>query len=201
MIATAKRIKFTVPEYLRMSDAGVFGDRRVELVNGRILQMHAQATPHRAAITLGTIILSRYFSDTKRFWLLVQSTLILQPYGAPEPDFHVFEAPVGTPDRKLMRPFIVIEVSDRSYRRDSGSKLRQYAEAGIADYWIENLPAQRIEVYRDPFNPTGRAEDWQYRDVKHYGRGDNLALLHLPEVLLDVNELLGDPAMYASNEL
>lgn len=201
MIATAKRIKFTVAEYFRMSDAGVFGDRRVELVNGRILQMHAQATPHRAAITRGTIILSRHFSDMSKYWLLVQSTLILQPYGAPEPDFHVFEAPVGTPDRKLLRPFVVIEVSDKSYRRDSGSKLRQYAEAGIEDYWIENLNSQRIEVYREPFNPTGKADDWQYRDIKHYARGEKIALRHLPNIVLDVNELLGDPAINAGTEL
>jgi Uma2 family endonuclease len=190
MIATAKRIKFTVDEYFRMSDAGVFDDRKVELVHGRILQIHAQASPQRAAITLGMIILNRHFSDSHKFWLLVQSTLILQPYGAPEPDFHIFDVPVGTPDSKLPRPFFVMEVSDKTYRRDSGSKLRQYAAAGIQDYWIENLNENRIEVYRDPVNPTGKWDDWQYHDKKHYKRGQKIKLFHLPKIALDVSDLL-----------
>lgn len=49
MIATSRRIKFTVDEYFRMSEAGLFDDRRVELINGRILEMRAQANPHRHA--------------------------------------------------------------------------------------------------------------------------------------------------------
>jgi Uma2 family endonuclease len=190
MIATSKQVCFTVDEYFRMSEAGVFDDRRVELINGRILQMHAQANPHRAAITRGNIVLNRHFSDMSKFWLVVQGTLIIQPYGAPDPDFHVFDVPVSTPDAKLPRPFVVIEVSDTTYKRDSGSKLRQYAAAGIEDYWIENLREQRVEVYREPTNPTGKPADWKYNDITHYRRGESVSLLRFPSVSLAVDELL-----------
>jgi hypothetical protein len=152
--------------------------------------MHAQASPHRAAITLGMIVLNRHFGEAKKFWLLVQSTLILPEYSAPEPDFHVFDVAVGTPDAKLPRPFFVMEVSDRSYRRDTGSKLRQYAAAGIEDYWIENLAENRVEGYRDPHNPTGRRHDWRYRTIRHFKRGQKIKLLRYPKVELPVSELL-----------
>jgi Uma2 family endonuclease len=190
MIATSKRVRFTVDEYFRMSEAGVFGDKRVELINGRIVQMLSQANPHRASITRITIIFSRHFSDVKRFWLVVQGTFIIQPYGAPDPDFHVFNVPVGTPDKKLPRPFIVVEVSDTTYRRDSGSKLRQYAQTGIEDYWIVNLNQRRVEVYRKPHNPTGRQSDWRYDSVQLYDENSSVSLLAYPNIVLSVSEML-----------
>lgn len=190
MIATSKRIKFTVDEYFRMSEAGVFDDRRVELIDGRIVQMHAQANPHRAAITRINIILNRNFSNPKRFWLVVQGTLIIQPYSAPDPDFHVFDVPVGTPDDDLPRPFLVIEVSHTTYKRDSGSKLRLYASTGVEDYWILNIPERRLEVYRKPENPTGRKRDWRYASVQHFKPGGKVKLLAYPKIAIPVDEML-----------
>jgi Uma2 family endonuclease len=190
MIATSKDIRFTVEEYFRMSDAGVFSGRRVELIRGRIRQMHAQANPHRAAMTRGAIVLGRHFGDVATYWVVVQGTLLVPPSSAPDPDFHIFDVPVGTPDEKLPVPFLIIEVADSSYRRDSGLKLKLYASMGVGDYWIENLNEDRIEVYRDPFNRTGIWQDWEYRSVTHYARGQSVPLLKFPQVSLGVSELL-----------
>lgn len=189
-VLTNNLVRFTVDEYVRMSDAGMFDRQRVELLNGRLYKMHAQANPHRAHITLDTIVLARHFGDAKRFWMVVQGTLVLSPTSAPDPDFHIFDVPVGTPDEKLPLPFLVIEVSHRTYRRDSGIKLRMYAAAGIGEYWIVNVAEKRIEVYRRPTNPTGRQIDSRYADVKHYVKGDTLHPLARPEIELSVSEML-----------
>ena len=189
-ILTSKRVRFTVDEYFRLSEAGVFDDRRVELIDGRIVEMPAQANPHRASVTKGTIVLTRHFGDTKRFWLVVQGTYIIEPYDAPDPDFHVFDVPVGTPDKDLPRPLLVIEVSHTTYKRDSGAKLRRYAAAGVRDYWIVNIPERRIEVYRDPINPTGRKRDWRYETTEHFTSGSAVKLLAYPKIALRVDEML-----------
>jgi Uma2 family endonuclease len=121
---------------------------------------------------------------------VVQGTLPLGRFGAPDPDIHAFEAPEGTPEELLPKPFIVLEVSDKSYRKDSGIKVRQYASAGIQDYWIVNLNASRVEVYRKPENRTGKRKDWRYSEVKHYKPGQKVRLLALPKVAIAVNEMI-----------
>lgn len=189
-ILTSKKIRFTVDEYFRLSEAGVFDDRRVELLDGRIYRMHAQANSHRAAVAKCNILFSRHFSEPSKFWLLVQSTYMAEPYDAPEPDLHVFNSPVGTPDDKLPHPFIVIEVSNTTYRRDSGIKLRRYAARGIKDYWIVNIPEKRVEVYRDPENPTGRKRDWRYKTVRHFSINSKVKMLAYPRVELPVRDML-----------
>ena len=45
---------------------------------------------------------------------------------------------------------LVIEVSDSSLDYDRGEKLQLYAEAGIREYWVINIPHFQVEVYRDP---------------------------------------------------
>src|SRR5256885_13101232 len=124
MLATSKKARFTVKEYFRMSEAGVFDDRRVELIEGRIVPLHAQAHPHRWAISKGSQVLLANFPLDK-YWVVVQGTLTLGKFNAPDPDLHVFDVPAGTAEKKLPKPFLVIEVSDKTYRKDSGIKLRR----------------------------------------------------------------------------
>jgi Uma2 family endonuclease len=50
----------------------------------------------------------------------------------------------------LSRQMLVIEVADSTLGRDRGIKLRSYARAGIAHYWIINLTDRVVEVYSDP---------------------------------------------------
>jgi Uma2 family endonuclease len=161
MLATSKEVRFTVDEYFRMSAAGVFGSRRVELINGRVYPMHAQAHPHELTIIRLNRLLLAAYSET-RFYIASQGTLRLSEHNAPDPDFHLIEAPQTTPADELPLPFLVIEVSDSTYRRDSGTKLRLYAVAGVPEYWIVNLKKKRIEVRKGPINDTGEPSDWRY---------------------------------------
>jgi Uma2 family endonuclease len=189
VLATSPEIRFTVDEYFRMSDAGVFGDRRVELIHGRILQMHAQGYPHLLAISKINRALVVRFPSSK-YWLAVQGTVTLNQFNAPDPDFYVLAVPQGTPKEKLPMPFLVIEVAATSYRRDKGIKLRRYAEAGIVDYWVVNLKQHRIEVHRSPENPTGRNSDWRYASVVNFEAGESIKLARFPKIQFKVSELL-----------
>lgn len=189
-ILTSPKVRFSVREYLRMSEAGVFGGRRVELLDGRIFQMHAQANPHMASITKCMILLSRFFGDIQKFWLSVQGTYVIEPYDAPDPDLMVRDVPVSTPDAKLPTPFLVIEVANTSYKRDGGVKLRRYAAAGVQDYWIVNIPEKRVEVYRKPSNPTGVKLDWRYDDIRFFDANQSIELLAHPKIPLAVRDML-----------
>jgi Uma2 family endonuclease len=189
-IRTLPHIRFNVDEYFRMSEAEVFGERRVELLNGQIIEMHRQTRAHIASVSRITMILARYFDDFARYWPIFRGTLIIRPWDAPDPDFHVFDVRIGTPDGQLPLPFVVIEVADKSYRRDAGIKLRRYASAGIKDYWIVNIPEKRVEVYRYPENPTGRKRDWRYKTVRHFSINAKVKMLAYPKVELAVRDML-----------
>jgi Uma2 family endonuclease len=45
---------------------------------------------------------------------------------------------------------LIIEIADSSLRYDRGEKAEMYASAGIADYWVVDIPNQAVHVYRNP---------------------------------------------------
>ena len=85
-------------------------------------------------------------------------------------------------DYRLKRPsaadvLLLVEVADSSLAQDRGRKSRIYAEAGIADYWIVNVPDQCIEVRRDP-------EVGTYRSQRTYRPGESIPIIVLPAIAL-----------------
>ena len=80
---------------------------------------------------------------------------------------------------------LLIEVSESSLAYDRDVKLPLYAAAGIAEAWLVALLPQVVEVYRAP-SENG------YGEKRTMRRGDTLAPLHLPEVVLHVNEMISE---------
>jgi len=189
-VAPAKRVRWTVTDYFRMAEAGLFDDRRVELINGEVIEVPAQAHAHRLSVSRTSRQLNDFFPPSA-YWVVIQGTVVLSRFNAPDPDFHVFDVPEGTPQGQLPRPFLVIEISDSSYPKDSGPKLRAYARAGVPDYWIVNLPARRVEVYRRPENPTpSRRSGWRYAEVSTFHPGATVRPLLRPQVAIAVDAIL-----------
>jgi Uma2 family endonuclease len=150
--------------------------------------MAPQLDPHMWAISkIGRLL---FAATTNKDWLIVQGTLYLGDESAPEPDFQLFNVPQGTSVQERRLPILVIEVSHKTYKRDSGSKLRVYAKSGIQDYWIVNLKERRVEVYRQPENPTGAADGWRYASVVHLLPGQSVSLLKRPSLSFPVADLL-----------
>jgi Uma2 family endonuclease len=187
-------VRFTYDEFVRLVESDVLGTTRVELLNGRMYFM----TPggrHMAAMSNATEAFNR--AKAPRDWVIFQGTLRLDRRSAPDPDVLWLPVPKNTPEHLWPDPVLLVEVSDTTYRKDAGVKLRKYAYHRVPEYWIENLAADRIEVYREPQNPTGRPRDCGYASVQHYGRGQHIPVSARPGVTLAVDELLpltGRPA-------
>jgi Uma2 family endonuclease len=97
---------------------------------------------------------------------------------APEPDL----AWVTQRDYSRGRPvaedvLLIVEVADSSLAFDTGEKADLYAAAGIADYWVVDVAAERIEVRREPVG--GR-----YQSVSSHAGQDELRPLLVPQVSL-----------------
>jgi len=77
---------------------------------------------------------------------------------------------------------LVIEVADSSLAYDCGEKAELYAAAGIADYWVVNLPGRCVEVRRDP-------QGGRYRSQRAFAGGEELRPLAVPEAVLRAGTL------------
>src|SRR5205823_4838937 len=88
-----------------------------------------------------------------------QLPVTLSPTQEPEPDLAVVRGRAEDFDDHHPGPadvVVMIEVSDSTLDYDRTTKQRLYAEAGIALYWIVNVPDGQIEVYERPDPVAGR---------------------------------------------
>jgi len=189
MVAPAVHIKrWTRREYDRMAEAGLFGpDERVELLEGEIITVTPQQSPHSACIGLIDGVLRQAFGPS--YWIRIQLPLIVDPDSEPEPDLAV--VPGSPRDYVHDHPrtaVLVVEVADSTVAKDRTYKTRIYARAAIREYWIVNLADRCLEVYRDPVAPLGQAA--LYRSSQKLTPSESLAPLAAATSTITVSDLL-----------
>jgi Uma2 family endonuclease len=166
---------WTLDEYHRAIDAGVFGDRRVELLHGEVVEMPPMNEPHIGAVRY---LAGLFFAQLGWQRTCSQTPIILPSDGEPEPDVAVFEP--GAPLKPHVdRVQLVIEVAQATRRRDMGSKLEDYLRDGLRELWIVDLVEQCALVYRDGHLVARHAR----------GTGARLAAELVPEVSVELDEV------------
>jgi Uma2 family endonuclease len=75
---------------------------------------------------------------------------------------------------------LVIEVSDTTVKYDSGKKLHAYENAGTQEYWIVDIPAKAIRVFR----PNQRKK---YHE-SHYTEG-SITVQAFPDVVVRLKDV------------
>jgi Uma2 family endonuclease len=180
---TAEVRRWTREEYEKLIAAGMFPPgERVELIDGEILQMTPQGSPHATAIQLMENALRTAFGPG--FSVRQQLPLALDPRSEPEPDVAVVAGnPRDYRDRHPGGALLAAEISDTTLEYDRQRKGAVYARAGIQDYWIVNLDDRSVEVYRDP----GQAA---YRSSHRYGEGDHISPLAALKAKIAVADIL-----------
>ena len=175
---------FTVEEYHRMGEAGVFGpDERVELIRGVIREMSPKGRRHSIAVGLATQIFDRRLEG--RASVQIQDALTIEGIcSEPEPDVIVNSSPDPRDVRsEKSEPLLVIEVSDSSLRFDREDKARLYAKGEIPEYWIVNLVNDVLEIHRVP-------KDGTYQDRIVLTPTDTVSPLAFPDLEIVVSDLL-----------
>ena len=147
------RRRFDVYAYYRMAEAGVLGDpRRVELIDGEIIDMAAIGSPHAAVTNRLARLFTRVLRDDAAL-VTVQSPVRLDVYNEPEPDILLLRS--RDDDYRANHPnaadvLLLVEVSETSLTYDRVVKLALYARLGGPEIWIVDLLGSAIEVYREP---------------------------------------------------
>jgi len=178
--------RFTVDQYHKMGDAGVFHeDDRVELLDGQIVEMSPINPPHAGCVNRLTRDLTRALGE--RGMVSVQNPVVLGQHWEPQPDIAVLRPRADGYASRHPEPndiLLLIEVADSSLGRDRADKVPTYARTGVPEVWLVNLPAETIEVCTGP-GPEG------YRAVRRVHRGETLEPAMLPGVRITTNEILG----------
>ncbi|MEM8544027.1 MAG: Uma2 family endonuclease [Cyanobacteria bacterium P01_H01_bin.119] len=171
-LSTAPQVHiWTRAEYHRMAALNFFDGRRVELIEGQVIDMAAMKSPHAVAVDLVHEALKMAFGDG--YYIRQQKPFVISDISEPEPDVAV--VPGSIRDYATAHPTVaalIVEVADSSLSYDRETKGSLYAKAGVAEYWIVNLVAQQLEVYQQPVEVEEGVYGWGYGLVEIYGTGE-----------------------------
>jgi Uma2 family endonuclease len=173
--ALAGFFRLTVDEYHEMIRNNILTtDDRVELLDGYLVNKMPQNTPHGSTVERLTEDLNRVKPAGWRVRIQLPITLT---NSEPEPDASIVRGNRHSFDHRhpIGSDFgILIEVAASSLPLDRGEKARIYAQAGIPEYWVINIPDRQIEVYSNP-NPTANPPAYGIR--KDYAITDAVPLV------------------------
>jgi len=162
-----------------MAELGFFRGERVELIHGMVVRMAPIGPPHTEVVDLLTELLVVALVGRAR--VRIQQPLVAGDTSEPEPDIAI--VPRGDyrdhhPDRALL----VIEVAESSLSYDMSTKAELYASSNVAEYWVVDVEAEALTVFR---GPAGGA----YSSSSRHGRGSSVAPVSFPEVEVSMDSL------------
>lgn len=180
------RRRFSLDEYHRMGEAGILReDDRVELIQGEVVQMTPIGSRHAACVARLNHLLLKAARDRAVVW--VQSPIGVPPHSEPQQDLALLRPrddfyAAGHPEPRDV--LLAIEVADTSLDFDRSVKLPLYAEAGIHEVWLVDLPGEAVEVHRVP-------EGRRYRQVQRMRRDQHVDSQVFPDLRVTVEQVLG----------
>ncbi len=149
--------RMTAAQFRKAIDAGVFGERHVELLGG-IPFLMSENPPHILASIRLVAALSGIATAPE--WVVNKEHRLELGQWLPLPDAVVLRGPDATYGTRWARAddvALLVEIADSSYARDSGVKLRRYASFQIPVYWIVDLNRRLVEVRTLPFGKGTQA--------------------------------------------
>lgn len=185
-LAEVARRKFTVEEYHRMGEAGIFSSEdRVELIEGEVVEMTPIGGKHLACVvSLNHLMVE---AAAGRYFVSVQNPVYLGPRSEPQPDISLLAErpdPSSTTPPGPEKVLVAVEVADTSVSYDRDVELPLYARAGIPEVWIVDLDAPRVEVHSEP-------GDGGYQKVCYFARGEKVRSESIEGLEFGVSEILG----------
>jgi Uma2 family endonuclease len=180
--------RWTKEEYNDFVDRGAFHGKRLYLFRGELIEMASMKQTHALSIVKGTKILFSLF-DAKLFDVRIQMPFDVPGESLPEPDLLVCTAEAGRRFPHPSKAELIIEVAEWSLDHDRDKAL-EYAAAGVQDYWILDLTARCIEVYRGPLADRSTPLGFRYPPPTIVAEGESISPLAAPRAQILVKDLI-----------
>lgn len=182
-------LRWTVALFHAVNSTGVFAGQRPMLIRGILLEQGPMNPPHATAIDLTVEALRAVFVTGWR--VRVQTPLVLGLDTDPFPDVAVVAG--GARDFAATHPTsasLVVEVSDTTLTDDMTEKAELYATATIPEYWVLDLNARQLHVFRDPAPLHTNLGATSYTKHLMLGQTDTVSPLAGPTSTIRVADLL-----------
>jgi Uma2 family endonuclease len=180
-------VLWTATEFNHLGAQGFLAGRRAFLLNGVIWEQGAMNPPHANALELVTEAVRAAFGSGWRF--RIRTPLMLDEFNNPMPDVFVVAGRPGSHPEHPTTAALVVEISDTTLQTDLTEKAETYATAGIGDYWVLDLNARQLIVFRDPAPLTGLGAT-AYATRRTLNPGDTVSPLAAPTATISVSALL-----------
>jgi Uma2 family endonuclease len=144
--------KWSVDDYHRMVEAGILRGRHLELLAGEIVEMSPETPIYYSTAKRGAKYLEELLSGKADVRFNGPITL---SDSEPEPDIAIVQLPESSYSDRHPTPrdiFWIMEVANTSLNKDLKIKAAIYAMAEIQEYWVLNLAAKQMIVFRNPQN-------------------------------------------------
>jgi Uma2 family endonuclease len=184
--------RFTVEEFERIADTGVFGDEpRLELLDGEIVEMTPVGSRHIGCVAWLEDLLKELLGSTVN--IISQSPVRLLGTMRPMPDVSVLRRRADWYTSALATPadiLLLVEVADSTVLLDRNEKRRMYAEAEVPEYWVVDIAHNTVVVHRSPAGGD-------YREVAEHQPGESWRSPALGDRVVTARQVLG-PALGSS---
>lgn len=182
---TLTTYKWTVSQFHRAIEAGIFEDQAIELLRGNLIVMTPEREPH-AYYNIET---GDYLRELlgERGKIRDSKPITLPNDSEPIPDLAIVKSLGKTYLEHHPYPediLFIIEFSNTTLSKDLGEKKDIYAEAGIIEYWVVNLKKTELKVFRDLKNNQYTTEITLSKDT--------ISPLTFPDISLLVNRIIGE---------
>ncbi len=142
--------RVSAADYLRMIDAGAFGNSHVELIDGVLTEMAPSNTNHgRLLMLLGRLLGNAYAQSD--FVIYGDIITLFDDSNVRAPDIAVVDRDIG--ERKQLFPadiLLAVEIAGSTLAEDLGRKRIDYASSGIRHYWVVDVEGRRTHCYANP---------------------------------------------------
>ena len=174
--------KWSLDEWHELVDSGVLAGKPVELLEGNIVEMSPEEIEHSYTNQSVSDYLTQLLQGKAH---IRDSHPITLDNSEPEPDIAVVQLPATI--YRQHHPFseniyLLIEVSNRTLKKDLEEKIITYARNGIPEYWVIDLKNKKLIVHTRPQNNI-------YLQIVEYKSG-KIAPQAFLDINIDLNKLL-----------
>jgi Uma2 family endonuclease len=184
-----RRFEWNADLLYKLDGAGIFGDARIELIEGEVIEMSPIGPRHAAVTAKVTTTLVRIFA--LGYVVFPQNPVRLSSRSVPQPDVMVLRGTFADYlDTLPETAVLMVEVADSTLASDRRDKTSLYARYNIQELWIVNVADEELEIYRQPRRDNSATHGFSYGLRQVLGREAAVSSLEMPEVSIPVADLL-----------
>jgi Uma2 family endonuclease len=174
--------KWSIADWHELIESGVLAERRVELLEGEIIEMSPEGAMHSST----NYAVAEYLRDLLRAKAIIREAHpITLDNSEPEPDIAIVHSPYTNYFTRHPYPqdiYWLVDISSRTLKSDLEKKSITYARNCIPEYWVIDLINKQLVVHTQPINNS-------YSQIQSFTTG-TITPQAFPDLAIALKQLL-----------